>query len=183
MEQYKQQFTQKADSTISFLEGKFAKLHATGAQPSMVSHVEADYHGTPTPISNMATIRVQDALSMIVVPFEQDKKVTKAITEAITAQTEGLTVTDEGKQVRIGVPPVTEEKRVQYVKEAKEFAEEARIAIRNVRQDVINKIKKDDSLSEDLQRDAQDEIQKLVDKYNADIDTHFKNKETELMTV
>jgi ribosome recycling factor len=183
MEQYKTQFKQKADTTIQFLEGKLAKLHATGANPAMLSGIQAEYHGTPTPLQSMATIRVQDALSMLVVPFEQDKKVTKAIAEAIAAANIGVTATDEGNQVRIGVPPVTQEKREEYVKEAKEFTEEAKIAIRNVRQDVMKSIDNNDDLSDDMKRDAKDAIQTLVDEYNAKIDAHFKTKETDLMTV
>ena len=183
MEKYNQQFKNKADNTISFLEVKLSKLHATGAHPNMLSNIEADYHGEKTPLINMATCRAQDALSMTVIPFEQDKKITKAIVEAISGANIGVTATDEGKQVRVSVPPVTQEKRQEYAKEAKAIAEEAKVAIRNIRHEALNGIKKDDDLSEDLQRDAQDSIQKLVDEYNSKIESHLKNKETELLTV
>jgi ribosome recycling factor len=149
----------------------------------MVSGVSAEYHGEMTPLQNMATIRVQDALTIIVAPFEQDKKITKAITEAISAANLGFTATDQGNQVIVSVPPVTQEKREEYVRDAKEFAEEARISIRTARQDAMKAIENDEDASDDMKRDAKDAIQALVDEFNNKIEEHFKAKEKDLMTV
>lgn len=180
---YKQDFESKAKVTIEFLEVKFAKLHATGSHPNMLNDVQVEYYGDKTPLSQMATVMAPDALSLVVKPFDMDKKNVKEIASTINAANLGVTATDMGDHIRVSVPPVDGEKRAEYAKEAKAIAEEAKVSLRNVRHEMIKKIKNDEELTDDFKKQYEDEVEASMKDFQAKIENHFKVKEEELLKV
>ncbi len=170
----------KLKGAIQALHDKLSTIIATGAHPSILNGVEVIYYETPTPLSQVANIKAPDATMLIVTPFDQT--ITKDIVEAIHKSALGLNPVDEGNQIRIMVPPLTSEKRELFVKDAKTIGEEARISVRNVRQDSNKKIKAAEA-SENEQRQAEEDVQKLVDKYNKEIEEIVKKKIEALINI
>lgn len=170
----------KFKKTIESLEAKLLNIRAGRANPAMLNGIMASYYGTPTPVQSLANITVPEARSLMIKPF--DKSALKEIERAINEANIGITPVNNGEVITLTVPELTEEKRRDYVKQAKTVCEEARVALRNVRQEANNDIKKLE-LPEDQEKKELNSIQELVDTYNKKIDEIFKNKETELMRV
>ena len=170
----------KMQKTIESLETRLLNIRAGRANPAMLNGITASYYGTPTPIQSLANITVPEARSLMIKPF--DKSALKEIERAINEANIGITPVNNGEVITLTVPELTEEKRRDYVKQAKTICEEARVALRNIRQDANNEIKKME-MPEDQEKSALDDIQELVNTYNKKIDEIFKNKEAELMRV
>lgn len=170
----------KFKKTIESLEVKLLNIRAGRANPAMLNGIMASYYGTPTPIQSLANITVPEARSLMVKPF--DKSALKEIERAINEANIGITPVNNGEVITLTVPELTEDKRRDYVKQAKTVCEEARVALRNIRQEANNDIKKLE-LPEDQEKKELSSIQDLIDTYNKKIDEIFKEKETELMRV
>lgn len=170
--------------SLEALAGAFNKIRTGRAHPSLLDAVRVDYYGQEVPISQVATINVQDARTLAIAPWE--KKMMTAIEKAIMTSDLGINPSTSGDVIRIPLPPLTEETRRNFVKQAKNEAETARVSVRNIRRDANNDLKallKDKAISEDDERRAQDDVQKLTDRYIAEIDKAFATKETDLMSV
>lgn len=170
----------KMQKTIESLENKLLNIRAGRANPAMLNGIMASYYGTPTPIQSLANITVPEARSLMIKPF--DKGALKDIERAINEANIGITPVNNGEVITLTVPELTEEKRRDYVKQAKVVCEEARVALRNIRQDANNDIKKME-LPEDEEKRQLLDIQDAINEYNKKIDDIFKEKEAELMRV
>ena len=178
------QIEEKMDKTISVLEENFAEVRAGRANPAILNKVKIDYYGTPTPISQVAGISVPEARLIVIQPW--DASVLKEIEKAIIASDIGINPNNDGKVIRLAFPELTEERRKELVKEIKKTAEESKVAIRSIRRDGIHSAKamqKENQMTEDELRDAEDKIQKLTDKKIAKIDEILASKEKEIMSV
>lgn len=170
--------------TIESLAHAFAKIRTGRAHPSILDSVMVSYYGADTPLNQVANVNVEDARTLAISVF--DKSMTQAVEKAIMNSDLGLNPASAGTVIRVPMPPLTEETRKGYTKQARGEAENARVAIRNIRRDAINQLKdllKEKEISEDEDRRAQDEIQKLTDKFVADVDKALEQKETDLMAV
>jgi ribosome recycling factor len=175
---------QKMHKSIETLKSNLGKVRTGRAHAGMLDHVMVDYYGTPTPIGGVANITLLDARTLGVQPWE--KKLLSTIEKAIRESDLGLNPSAQGDLIRVPTPALTEERRKEMVKLVKVEAEDAKIAIRNVRRDAnegLKKLLKDKTVSEDDERRAQDEVQKLTDKFVAEIDKLVQEKEKEVMTV
>ena len=170
----------KFKKTIESLENKLLNIRAGRANPAMLNGINASYYGVATPINSLANITVPEARSLMIKPF--DKSALKEIERAINEANLGITPVNNGEIIILTVPELTEEKRRDYVKQAKSICEEARVALRNIRQDANNEIKKLE-LPEDEEKLQLEDVQELVGVYNKKIDEKNKEKETELMRV
>lgn len=170
----------KMDKVISNMESRFTIVRAGRANPNILNGVMVEYYGAPTPLNTVSTISVPEARQLMIKPF--DKSLLKEIEKAIYAAELGLTPNNNGEVVFLTIPELTEETRKNYVKQVKEMAEEAKIALRNVRQDANNAIKKSE-VSEDEEKRNMDQVQKLIDKYNQIVDEKYKEKESELLSI
>lgn len=170
----------KMQKAIEVMENRFLNVRAGRANPRILDKVEVEYYGTPTPLIQLATISVPEARKLVIKPF--DRNSIGAIEKAIFEADLGLTPNNNGETVMLVIPELTEERRKEYVKEAKGLAEEAKIALRNIRQDSNNSIKKIE-IPEDDQKGAQEEVQDLISKYNKKVDEKLKEKEAELMSI
>ncbi|MFP8967257.1 ribosome recycling factor [Pokkaliibacter sp. CJK22405] len=169
---------------IESLESQFNKIRTGRATPAILDSVRVDYYGVPSPLSQVANIVVEDARTLLISPWE--KKMTPEIEKAILKSDLGLNPNTAGDVIRLPMPPLTEETRKTYIKQARQEAENARVAIRNVRRDANGMIKdllKDKEISEDDQRRGEEQVQKLTDKYVADVDKHLEHKEKDLMEI
>lgn len=170
----------KMMKAIENLEERYINIRAGRANPAMLSGVMVDFYGTPTPISSIANITVPEARQLFVKPF--DRSTLKNIEHAIIAANLGINPTNNGEMIIITIPALTEDKRREYVKQAKTLSEDAKVALRNIRQDANNEIKKLE-LPEDQEKSSLTEVQDLINKYNKIVDEKQKEKEEELMTV
>ena len=166
---------------ITNLENRLITIRAGRANASMLNGIMVDYYGTPSPINALANITVPEARELFINPF--DRSALKDIEHAINEANIGITPTNNGEVIILTVPQLTEETRRNYVKEAKEMGEQAKVALRNARQDAMNDIKKDETLTEDAQKGLQEDVQELINKYNKIVDDTIKEKENELMSV
>lgn len=170
----------KMMKAIENLEERYINIRAGRANPAMLNGVMVDFYGTPTPISSIANITVPEARQLFVKPF--DRSTLKNIEHAIIAANLGINPTNNGEMIIINIPALTEDKRREYVKQAKALSEDAKVALRNIRQDANNEIKKLE-LPEDQEKSSLTEVQDLINKYNKIVDEKQKEKEEELMTV
>lgn len=170
----------KMMKAIENLEERYINIRAGRANPAMLSGVMVDFYGSPTPISSIANITVPEARQLFVKPF--DRSTLKNIEHAIIAANLGINPTNNGEMIIITIPALTEDKRREYVKQAKALSEDAKVALRNIRQDANNEIKKLE-LPEDQEKSSLTEVQDLINKYNKIVDEKQKEKEEELMTV
>ena len=170
----------KMMKAIENLEERYINIRAGRANPAMLNGVMVDFYGTPTPISSIANITVPEARQLFVKPF--DRSTLKNIEHAIIAANLGINPTNNGEMIIITIPALTEDKRREYVKQAKALSEDAKVALRNIRQDANNEIKKLE-LPEDQEKSSLTEVQDLINKYNKIVDDKQKEKEEELMTV
>ncbi|MBZ9652420.1 ribosome recycling factor [Psychroflexus montanilacus] len=168
------------EQAIKHLKKQLVNIRAGKANPSMLSSVMVEYYGTMTPLNQVSNVNTPDARTLTIQPFE--KAMIKEIEKGIMNANLGFNPMNNGDNVIINVPPLTEERRVQLSKQAKAEAEEAKIGVRNDRRNAMNDIKKAD-LPEDVQKDTEEEVQKLTDTYIEEIDKIYTNKEKEIMTV
>ena len=171
---------EKMDRAILALEEKFKGVRAGRANPSMLDEVMVEYYGNPTPLKQVATIFVPEARQLNVKPF--DKTILGDIEKAIYEANLGVAPSNNGESVFITIPPLTEERRKELVKQVKEYAEEGRISVRNIRKEIIDDIKEDD-FSEDEERSIIDDLQDVVNNYNKKIEDLTKDKEKDLMEI
>ena len=170
-------------STISYLDDELARIRAGKANPKILDGVRVPYYGALTPLANVASINTPDAKTILITPWE--KNLFKEIEKAILNSDVGITPENNGEVIRLGIPPLTEERRRELVKRSKQEAENAKISIRNTRREVIEVLKKSvkDGVPEDVAKDAEEKIQKIHDKFIKQIDELFVAKEKEIMTV
>nr|WP_078554629.1 ribosome recycling factor [Bacillus alkalicellulosilyticus] len=169
---------------LESLNREFATLRAGRATPSLLDKVTVEYYGAPTPLNQLASISVPEARLLVIQPF--DKTAMNDIERSIQKADLGLTPTNDGSVIRIMIPPLTEERRKDLVKLVKKYAEEAKVAVRNIRRDAnddLKKSQKDGEMTEDELRRATDDVQKVTDKYISEIDSVALNKEKEIMEV
>lgn len=165
---------------IETLEKRLLNIRAGRANPSILDGVMIVYYGTPTPLKQLANISIPEARQLMIKPF--DKSILQAIEKGIYEANIGLTPNNNGEVIILNIPALTEETRREYVKDAKKIAEEAKVQLRNIRQDANNSLKKLE-ITEDDNKYAQDEVQELINKYNKVVDEKFSVKEKELMSV
>jgi ribosome recycling factor len=171
------------EKAISHLESELTKIRAGRANPNMFDGLVVDYYGNPTPINQVGNITVTDARTLVIQPWE--KNMLQPIERSIIAANLGVNPQNDGTIIRIFLPPLTEERRREIVKRVHAEGEHSKVAIRNIRRDAIEHIKKlkKDGLSEDLAKDSEDEIQAMTDKYIGVVDKHLVLKEKEIMSV
>ncbi len=175
---------QKMQKSIETLKGNLAKVRTGRAHPGMIDHIQVDYYGTPTHITQVANVTLLDARTLGVQPWE--KKMLAVVEKAIRESDLGLNPSTQGDLIRVPTPPLTEERRKEMVKLVKSEAEDGKIAVRNIRRDAneaLKKLLKDKTISEDDERRAQDDVQKLTDKFVAEVDKLVAEKEKEILTV
>ncbi len=181
MSEYTDRAENNMKKTISALESNFGRVRTGRANARVLDNIRVDYYGVPTPITQMAAVKVPQANMLVVEPW--DKTSLKAIERAIMDSDLGITPSNDGVSIRLPFPQPTEERRKELVKECRKFAEESRVAIRNIRREVNAKIDKDEEYSEDDVRREQGKIQKLTDSYVSKIDEMLKVKEAEVMEI
>jgi len=184
MEAVKKDAEERMEKALAALERDFGKLRTGRASTSLVDGLKVDYYGTPTPIGQIASVAVPDNRTITIQPW--DKGSFGLVEKAILKANLGLTPINDGKIIRIGIPPLTEERRKELVKVARKYGEETKVAVRNIRRDAndaLKKMEKDKSCSEDEIKKAQDAVQKLTDGYVAKIDQKCLTKEKEIMEV
>ena len=175
---------QKMDKSVQAFKVDLAKVRTGRAHTGLLDHVRVDYYGTPTPINQVAKIILLDARTIGVTPFE--KKLVPTIEKGIRESDLGLNPVTSGDTIRLPMPALTEERRKELVKVVRHEAENARVAVRNLRRDAIHHLKealKKHEVSENDERRAQDEVQKMTDKHVAEIDKLLQEKEKELLAV
>ena len=171
----------KMNQTIDFLRSNLSTLRTGRASPAIVAGVEIDYYGSMTPISQVSSITIPEPRQLLIKPY--DKNDVKAIVSAINASNLGLNPINEGTVIRLIIPALTQERRVEITKQAKKYGEEAKVAVRNIRRDFMDLVKEDDSMSEDYQKRVTDDIQKVTDEAIKSIDSVVADKEKEIMTI
>ena len=175
---------QKMQKSIETLKSNLSKVRTGRAHPGILDHVQVDYYGNPTQISQVANVTLIDARTIGVQPWE--KKMVGVIEKAIRESDLGLNPSTQGDLIRVPTPALTEERRKEMVKLVKSEGEDAKVAVRNIRRDAnesLKKLLKDKAVSEDDERRAQDDVQKLTDKFVAEVDKLTADKEKEVMTV
>ncbi len=170
----------KMETSIQNMEKRFLNIRAGRANPSMLDGVMVTYYGTPTPLKQLATISIPEARQLAIKPF--DRSIIGDIEKAIFEANIGITPNNNGEMIILNIPALTEDTRKEYVKQAKTIAEECKIALRNIRQDSNNDIKKLEIPEDDI-KDGIEEVQELINRYNKTVDEKLKVKEQELMTV
>lgn len=175
---------EKMEKAIDSLTVKLSEVRAGRANPAILNKVRIDYYGTPTPINQVAGVSVPEARMIMIQPW--DVSVLKEIEKAILASDIGINPNNDGKVIRLVFPELTEERRKELVKEIKKYAEDAKVAVRNVRRDGIDKAKalqKDGEITEDELKVAEAEIQKMTDKSVEEVDKIVASKEAEIMSI
>ncbi len=172
---------EEMDNSVKHLEKELLKIRAGRANPAMLQGLMVDYYGSQTPINQVANLGTADARTLTVQPWE--KSMIGEIEKAIRNSDLGLNPSNNGEHVIINIPPLTEERRKDLVKQARHEAEEARISIRNARKEANDEIKKLDGISEDFIRDGEEEVQKVTDNHIKKVDVVLEKKEEEVMRV
>lgn len=184
IEDIRKDATARMQKSVETLRQELKRLRTGRAHTSLLDHIRVDYYGSHVPISQCAAIAVSDSHTLTVTPW--DKNMVQPIEKAIIASDLGLNPVTAGTVIRVPLPPLTEERRRELIKVVKHEAELARVAVRNVRRDAIHHLKellKERKVTEDQERRAQDEMQKLTDKYIAEVDKVLGEKEAELLEV
>ena len=172
------------NKSLETLKSGLSKVRTGRAHPGLLEHITVDYYGSPTPLSQVANLSLVDARTIGVSPYE--KKMVAVVEKAIRESDLGLNPANSGDLIRVPMPPLTEERRRELTKVVKSEGEDCKVAIRNIRRDAneqLKKMVKDKLISEDEERRAQDDTQKLTDRFVADIDKILAQKEAEIMTV
>ena len=173
--------TVQMDKTLESLKHNFGKVRTGRANANILADIKVDYYGVATPITQVAAVKTPEAHMLMVEPW--DKALLNAIVKAISASDLGITPSSDGSVIRLPFPAPTEERRRELVKECRELAEQAKVAIRNIRRDANNKLDRDEELTEDEVRREQAKVQKHTDTYVAKIDEMLKAKEAEVMEI
>ena len=175
--------TESMDKAINHLQSELIKVRAGKATPNIVDGIVVDYYGNPTPIQQVGNISVADARTLTIQPWE--KNMLQPIERAIIAANIGINPQNDGNMIRLFLPPLTEERRTELVKRAQNEGEQSKVAIRAIRRESMEQIKKlqKNGLSEDVTKDAENSIQVLTDKYISLVDKYLGTKEKEIMTV
>ena len=181
MSQYTDRAEKNMGKCIDTLKANFARVRTGRANAQILAPIMVDYYGQPTPITQLAGIKVPEASMLVVEPW--DKSALRAIEKAIESSDLGITPSNDGTSIRLPFPKPTEERRKELVKECKELAEEARVSVRNVRRDVNGKIERDEELSDDEQSREKKAVQKITDSYVAKIEDMLKAKSAEVMEI
>ncbi len=168
---------------INHLETELIKIRAGKANPQMLDGIQVDYYGSPVPINQVANISVMDARTLTIQPWE--KNMVQPIEKAIIGANIGVTPQGDGVLIRLSLPPLTEERRKELVKKCQGEGEHSKVAIRNIRRDAIESIKKlqKNGLSEDAAKDAEADVQEVTDRYTAAVEKHLTAKEKEIMSI
>lgn len=175
---------EKMTKTCENLDGEFSNIRAGRANPNLLNRIMVEYYGTPTPMQQVGNISVPEPRIIQINPWE--KSLLKAIDKAILASDLGITPTNDGTSIRLVFPELTEERRKELVKDIKKKGEAAKVAVRNVRRDAndtLKKMEKSTDITEDERKEGEEKIQKMTDKYVAKIDKSVENKSKEIMTV
>ncbi len=175
---------EKMIKSLQSTQKEFSNIRTGRANPMVLDSVSVEYYGTPTPVRQLANISVQDGTTLVIAPY--DKTSIAAIEKAILKSDLGITPGNDGANIRLAFPQPTEERRKELVKEVKKIGEDSKVAIRNIRRemtDSLKKIEKAESIPEDDVKKHQDEIQKITDKYIKDIDKIVSEKETEILSI
>ncbi|MCL2136638.1 MAG: ribosome recycling factor [Coriobacteriia bacterium] len=184
MDEILERASEKMDKTVVNLSGEFATIRTGRASATMLDRIMVDYYGTPTPINQIAGIKTQDAQLLLVEPW--DKQIVNDVVKAIQASDLGITPASDGSVIRLPFPPPTEERRRELVKQCRQIAEDAKVAVRNERRDANTRldrlIKEEDASKDDVKR-AQDQVQKITDSHIEQIDEVLQSKEAEVMEV
>lgn len=178
------QAKEKMNKSIASFTRELASIRAGRANASLLDRITVDYYGAPTPINQLAGISVPEARLLVITPY--DKSILGEIEKALLKSDIGITPTNDGSVIRLSIPPLTEERRKDLVKVVKKEAEDAKVAIRNVRRDAnddLKKLEKKGEITEDALRGYSDDIQKLTDEFIAKVDELAKDKEKEIMAV
>ena len=178
------EYKDKMGKSIDSLASEYTSIRAGRANPHILDKITVDYYGQPTNLQSVANISVSEARTLVIQPWEAS--LIKEIEKAIMVSDIGITPNNDGKVIRLSFPELTEERRKELVKDVKKNGEGAKVAIRNIRRDANDMIKKQqkaNEISEDEQKDAEDEIQKMTDEFVAKIDTMVEDKSKEIMTV
>ena len=181
MDAYALEAKEKMGKCIESYRATLSTLRTGRATPAMLNGIEVDYYGSPTPINQISSISVPEPRQLLIKPY--DRNDVKNIVSAISASDLGLNPINEGVMVRLIIPALTEDRRKEIVKQAHKYAEEAKVAVRNVRRDYMDVIKIDDSYSEDLLKRGQEDIQKVTDESVKEIDVILAEKEKEIMAI
>ncbi len=184
LEDLKKDAAERMQKCVLALKNELKKMRTGRAHPALVEHLKVDYYGTDSPLQQVARITVEDARTLVITPF--DRSMVQPIEKAIMKSDLGLMPNTAGTIIRVPMPALTEERRKDMTKVVRHEAENGRVAVRNVRRDVMNELKemlKEKLVSQDEDRRAQDEIQKLTDKYIAEIDQAMAEKEKEVMHI
>ena len=179
-----QELEERMKKTIDVFAQNLSEIRAGRANPAILNRINVEYYGVPTPINQVAGISVPEARTIVIQPW--DASVLKSIEKAILASDIGLNPNNDGKVIRLNFPELTEERRKELVKDIKKIAEEARVAVRSIRRDGMEEVKakcKSSEITEDDKATLEEKIQKLTDKYVAEIDRMLENKEKEIMSI
>lgn len=175
---------EKMEKALNALKKEYGTIRTGRANPLILDKVVVDYYGVPTPLRQMSQVNVQDGQTLVIAPY--DKSILKEIEKAMIKAELGITPNSDGIVIRLTFPPLTQDRRKEICKDVKKAAEEAKVAVRNIRRDMtddLKKIEKEENLPEDSVKDNQEQIQKLTDKYVKIIDDIACEKEKEVMTV
>lgn len=172
---------QEMDAAIKHLDHAFQKIRAGRASTAMVQDVMVEYYGAMTPLSQVANVSIPDAMTISIQPW--DKNAIGAIEKAIIVSNLGFSPSNNGENIILNVPPLTEERRKELAKQAKAEAEQTKVTIRNARQEAMKDLKKLEGVSEDVIKDTESKIQELTDKYVKSSDEHLKVKEADIMKI
>ena len=175
---------EKMEKAINALKKEYAGIRTGRSNTLILDKVVVDYYGVPTPLRQISQVSVQDGQTLVISPY--DKSILKEIEKAMIKAELGITPNSDGMVIRLTFPPLTEDRRKEISKEVKKVGEEAKVAVRNIRRDMtddLKKLEKSENLPEDTVKDTQDEIQKLTDKYIKIVDESAAEKEKEVMTV
>ena len=176
--------TDKMEKAIAQMKKEFASVRTGRANPMILDKVLVEYYGTPTPLRQLSQVSVQDGTTLVIAPY--DKTILKEVEKAVIKADLGITPNSDGIVIRLPFPPLTQDKRKEICKDVKKIGEDTKIAIRNIRRDMtdeLKKIEKSENLPEDAVKDNQDKIQKLTDKYTKIVDDGCSEKEKEVLTV
>lgn len=181
IDEIKQEAEKKMKKAVESLHHEMGKIRTGRANASLLDHVQVEYYGNMTPINQVAAINVSDSRTLLVTPFE--KTMVAAVEKAILNSDLGLNPATAGVAIRVPMPPLTEERRKEMIKVVRAEAEQGRVSVRNIRRDANQKLKSESSISEDEERRGGDLIQKLTDKYIAEVDELLVHKEKDLMEI
>lgn len=181
MDNYKLLAEERMEKSVANLKSEFSTLRTGRASAALLDRIEADYYGEKMPINQISSISIPEPRQLLIKPY--DKGDIKSIIAAINASTLGINPINDGDTIRLILPPLTEDRRKELVRQAKKFTEEAKIAIRNIRRDINNAIKADKQLSEDQVKREEDAVQKVTDEFTKACDEALKHKEQEILTV